>query len=323
MRSQLESLRVAMDRSPEPVEVLVVDDSEPHDAARHQANCAELGARYVNGPRHVGAKRNLGVENANFDLILFTDSDCRVPPDIFERHTKTLRSADSSIGGVAGPTFVEHSQALTYRFMRWSKLLNDDLERPRRRPTVTWATTTNLAVRRTAFEEVGGFPSESLTIVGGEDVDLGIKLFDAGYTIVCDSATVVTHDHASTDSLATACRRLFVYGRSEQWLCTVHPRYRQPILNAFTLAAATATAGLVLASRTRGRSMVAVPASLGLVVGLRARRLRGNNHSARAIVETVACASVDLLFDLGGFVAALELRRPDMLFTGLRPADAD
>ncbi|HJP72774.1 MAG TPA: glycosyltransferase [Pseudonocardiaceae bacterium] len=321
MRSQLASLRAAMDRSLEPVEVIVVDDSEPADAALHQANCREFGARYVAGPGHVGAKRNLGVEVARYDLILFTDSDCRVPQDIFERHVKTLRSAGEAVGGVAGPTFVEHGRTPANRIMRWSTLLNDDLERPARCATVTWATTTNLAVRRKVFQEVGGFPAESLDIVGGEDCDLGLKISDAGYTIVCDPDTVVVHDQAIAGSLATAGRRLYGYGRSEQWVCTVHPHHRRPVVNAVTVATVTAAAGLALARRTGGRSLLAVPVCLGALVGLRARRLRGDDRSPGGAAERFACAAVDLMFDLGGFVAALELRRPSGLFTGLRPAD--
>lgn len=341
LRAQLASLRVAMDRSPVPAEVVVVDDSDPDDAAAHEANCREFGARYVTGPRHVGAKRNLGVERAGYDLILFTDSDCRVPPDVFERHVATLRGADASVGGVAGPTYVEHGDARASRIMRWSKLINDDLERPRRCATVTWATTTNLAVRREVFEEVGGFPSESLDHVGGEDCDLGLKMSDAGYRIVCDPDVVVVHDEAIVDSLATAGRRLYGYGRSEQWVCKVHPRHRRPALNACTVVAGAAVAGLALASRTGGRSLLAAPAALALVVGLRARGLRpagqdaprkdvpgqdtqgGDGSSVRATAERLACAAVDLMFDLGGFVAALELRRPGMVFTGLAPADGD
>jgi Glycosyl transferase family 2 len=87
----------------------------------------------VTGPRHVGAKRNLGVERARYDPILFTDSDCRVSPDVSERHIKTLRGADSFV---------------------------------------------------------------------------------------------------------TAGRRLYGYGRSEQWMCSVPPRYRRPVLNAFTVGTA-------------------------------------------------------------------------------------
>ncbi len=324
MRAQLASLRVAMDHSPGPSEVIVVDDSEPSDAVLHQANCLEFGARYVRGPRHVGAKRNLGVERAAYDLVLFTDSDCRVPPDIIERHIKTLRGADASVGGVAGPTFVEQRQSPANRVMRWSKLINDDLERPQRCATVTWATTTNLAVRRDVFVEVGGFPSESLDHVGGEDCDLGIKISDAGYKIVCDAGAVVVHDQDIVGSLASAGRRLYGYGRSEQWVCSVHPHHRRPALNAFTVATAAAAVGTALAARTRGRSLLAVPAALGILVAVRAHRLRGDDDTlVGGAAERLTCASVDLMFDLGGFTAAVEMRRPSMLFTGLKAADGD
>jgi hypothetical protein len=218
---------------------------------------------------------------------------------------------------------VEPGQAPANRIMRWSKLLNDDLERPQRCATVTWATATNFAVRREVFEEVGGFPSESLDHVGGEDCDLGLKMSDAGYRIVCDPETVVVHDHAIADSLATASRRLYGYGRSEQWVCTVHPRHRRVAVNAFTVGTAAAAAGLALAPRTGGRSLFAAPLALGVLVGLRARRLRGADRSAGSAAERLACATVDLMFDLGGFVAALELRRPSMLFTGLKPAGVE
>ncbi|MFK0097254.1 glycosyltransferase family 2 protein [Streptomyces sp. NPDC091040] len=324
MRAQLASLRGAMDHSPEPSEVIVVDDSEPSDAALHQANCQEFGARYVRGSRHVGAKRNLGVESASYDLVLFTDSDCRVPQDLIARHISTLRGADASVGGVAGPTFVEQRQSPANRVMRWSKLINDDLERPQRCATVTWATTTNLAVRREVFMEVGGFPSESLDHVGGEDCDLGIKISDAGYKIVCDAGAVAVHDQDIVGSLGSAARRLYGYGRSEQWVCSVHPHHRRPALNAFTVATAAAVAGTALAARTRGRSLLAAPAALGILVAVRAHRLRGDNDSsAGGAIERLTCASVDLMFDLGGFTAAVEMRRPSMLFTGLKAADGD
>jgi GT2 family glycosyltransferase len=324
MRAQLASLRVAMDRSPEPSEVIVVDDSEPSDAVIHQANCRKFGARYVRGPRHVGAKRNLGVECAAYDLVLFTDSDCRVPADILERHIKTLRGAGASVGGVAGPTFVERGRSPANRIMRWSKLINDDLERPQRCATVTWATTTNLAVRRDVFVEVGGFPSESLDHVGGEDCDLGIKISDAGYKIVCDAGAVIVHDQDIVGSLATAGRRLYGYGRSEQWICSVHPHHRRPVVNACTVVAAAAAVGTALAARTGGRSLLAVPATLGILVAVRAHRLRGDDDTlVGGAAERLACASVELMFDLGGFTAAVELRRPSMLFTGLETADGD
>jgi hypothetical protein len=129
------------------------------------------------------------------------------------------------------------------------------------------------------------------------------------------------HDQAIADSLVTAARRLYGYGRSEQWVCSIHPRHRQPVMNAFTAGVAAAAVGIALAPRTGGRSLLVAPLFLGLLVAMRARRLRGDDRSVGGAVERLACASVDLMFDLGGFTAALELRRPSSLFTGLRPAD--
>lgn len=323
MHTLLASLQVAVEQSPEPAEIVVVDDSSPADAARHQANCHLFGARYLRGPRHVGAKRNFGVKNATYDLILFTDSDCRVPPDLLKRHSQTLREASPPVAAVAGPTVVEKGRSRTGRIMRWSVLLNDDLERPQRQEAITWATTTNLAVRRADFEAVGGFPSESLTVVAGEDVDFGIRFSESGRVIMCDPGSVVQHDPGSTDSLVTATRRLYTYGRSEQWLCTVHPHRRRFTVNAFTLAAATSAAALVGRRRWRRASVIAVPLTLGALLAVRAQRLRGGNRSATAVAETLACAGVDLAFDLGSFVAAWQLRRPDLLLTGFRPTDTD
>jgi GT2 family glycosyltransferase len=158
MRAALASLREAARQSPEPVEILVVDDSEPADAARHRDACAQYGATYLRGPRHVGAKRNLAVARASYDLLFFTDSDCRTAPGTIERHIRRLRSAPAEVAAVSGPTVVEAGDSALYRVMSRSYLLNGDLERPAHDERLPWATTSNMAVRRDAFERTGGFP---------------------------------------------------------------------------------------------------------------------------------------------------------------------
>jgi hypothetical protein len=156
-------------------------------------------------------------------------------------------------------------------------------------------------------------------VVGGEDVDLGIRLSEAGFTIVCDPKAVVVHDRGSTDRLATVCRRLYTYGRGEQWLCTVHPRRRRFVPNVATIASAAAVAGLATARRSRGLSLLAAPLVAGAVIGLRARRLRGPDRTMRATVDSTICALVDASFDVGGFVASFQLKRPDLIFSGFQP----
>lgn len=317
LRRLLESLRDAATACQEPVEILVVDDSEPADARAHQGSCAALQARYLRGPKHVGAKRNAGVRAAAYDLILFIDSDCLATAQLLQRHAKTLRDAGDGVGAVAGPTFVQGVQNTVFRIMARSKLLNSAFEWPAQASRVGWATTSNLAVRRDAFEAVGGFAERPLTVVGGEDVDLGLRLTEAGHGIVCDPEAVVVHDKSSIESLATVCRRLVTYGKSGQWLLDVHPRRGRPKLNRVSTLSATAVAGAAAAPVTAGAGLLLLPAVAAVLLAVDAKeRLGDDAPTLPALAESVACAGLDWCFDLGEFIAAWQLGRPDRLFTG-------
>jgi hypothetical protein len=316
-RRLLESLREAATACEEPVEILLVDDSGPADARAHQDTCAAFGARYLRGPRHVGAKRNAGVRAAAHDLILFVDSDCLATPQLLQRHTKTLRDGVEHVGAVAGPTFVQGVDSPVFRVMARSKLLNSAFEWPAQASTVGWATTSNLAVRRAAFEAVGGFAERPLTVVGGEDVDLGLRLTAAGHRIVCDAEAVVVHDKSSIESLATVCRRLVTYGKSGQWLLDVHPGRGRPKLNRVSTLSATAVAGAATAPFSAGAGLLLVPAVAAVLLAVDTRaRLGQDAPTVRALAESIACAGLDWCFDLGEFIAAWQLGRPDRLFTG-------
>jgi hypothetical protein len=317
LRRLVESLTEAIGHCPEPVEIIVVDDSAPADARLHRDTCAAVDARYLRGPRHVGAKRNAGVRSATYDVIMFIDSDCRATPDLLRRHLATLRSPAATVSAVAGPTVVRGDGTAVARIMSRSRLLNSAFEWPGRARRVGWATTCNLAVRRSAFEAVGGFAERPLTVVGGEDVDLGIRLNEAGHTIGCDPAAIVVHDEASIGSLGTVCRRLVTYGRSGQWLIDVHPDRGQPKLNRVGVLALAGLAGLA-ASRVAGRrGALLLPAVAVALLARDARERLGDERlSARATAESVACAAVDWAFDLGEVIAACQLGRPDRIFTG-------
>jgi len=314
----LTALRAAAERCPEPVEILLVDDSRRADADRHRAHCERHGARYLRGPRHVGAKRNLGARHASHDLLLFIDSDCRASPDLLKRYVAAIRSSDAA--GLAGPTTVEASPTAVSRVMRDSALLHGDLERPAAGGALEWATTSNLLLRRAVFKAVGGFVEESLTVVSGEDVDLGIRLSAHGFRILAEPEAEVVHDRLSSDSVRAVWRRLYGYGRSEQWLTVVHPDRREPRLNPVVAVGATAAAALAAAPATRGRSLALVPAAAALALGLRAGARYSPGGGARGVADAFACAALESAFDVGAAVAAFQLRRPALLFSGFRPA---
>jgi GT2 family glycosyltransferase len=313
----LASLRAAAERCPEPVEILLVDDSGPADAARHREHCERHGARYLRGPRHVGAKRNLGARRASHDLLLFIDSDCRATPDLLRRYVTAIRKSEET-AGLAGPTAVEESPTAVFRIMRRSELLHGDLERPAAGGALEWATTSNLLLRREAFEDVGGFVEESLTVVSGEDVDLGIRLTKRGFTIRAEPDAAVVHDRLSADSVRSVWRRLYGYGRSEQWLTVVHPDRREPRWNPVVAVGAATVAALAAAPATRGRSAALIPAAAALAIGLRARSRIAPGGGPRAAADALACAAIECAFDVGAAVAAVQLRRPGLLFTGFR-----
>jgi GT2 family glycosyltransferase len=313
----LASLRAAAERCPEPVEVLLVDDSDPDDAARHRAHCERHGARYLRGPRHVGAKRNLGVRHASHDLLLFTDSDCRASPDLLRTYVEAMRAAPDT-AAFAGPTVVEDAPTAVFRIMRRSRLLHADLERPALGGPLEWATTSNLLVRRDAFEQVGGFVEQSLLVTGGEDVDLGVRMSGKGFPLESLPQALVVHDRLSSDSLHSVWRRLYGYGRSEQWLIVVHPSRRALRLNPVVAVGAGAAAAVAAAPLTDGISLVLIPAVALAAIGIRARARYGGG-GVRGAADAAACAVLECSFDIGAVVAAFQLRRPGLLFAGFRP----
>ncbi|WP_307248659.1 glycosyltransferase family 2 protein [Catenuloplanes indicus] len=320
LRRLLDSLTVAVRRCPEPVEVIVVDDSAAADARRHRESCDRADARYLRGPRHVGAKRNLGVRNARYDLVLFIDSDCRASPDLIRRHAATLRAAPPGIGGVTGPSAPVPGRGYLDRVMAGSEVLNGDLSRPARYAQLTWATTCNLAVRRAAFDAAGGFPERSLTVVAGEDVELGVRLSGAGYAIRCDPAAGVEHDPPTSGGVRGLVRRLYTYGRSEQWLCAIHPERRRFVWNPATVLGVAALTAATVPARVRGPVLLGVPLLAGAVLTVRLRRELARDRTG-PVTEALTRVVLELSFDVGAAVAAVQLGRPALLLGGLHPVD--
>ncbi|MGP2436213.1 glycosyltransferase family 2 protein [Streptomyces sp. JW3] len=321
-RRLLESLEKSVARCPEPAEVVVVDDLDSPEAAEHQESCRRHGARYVGGPSHVGAKRNLGARVARHDLLCFVDSDCRAAPELLSRHVQALRGAPSEVAAIAGPALLAPGRETTIsRIMKRSWLLNGHHEEPLHQERMSCAGTSNLAVRRDAFEAVGRFPEDSPHPLGGEDIDFGLRLTGSGRIIACDPEAAVTHDATSTDTVRAVRRRLLNYGRSEQWLCLKHPQQQRFRLNPLSVLALTALAALPGPRRTRGRRALAVPAVAAVLLTARTVPLLHGERSARALADSVACALLDCFFDAGAVAGAIEHGRPDLLFAGFELPD--
>jgi glycosyltransferase involved in cell wall biosynthesis len=176
-------------------EVLLIDNGSTDrtpDIARQR------GATVVSAPGlTVGALRNLGARLAKGDFLAFVDADCVIAPDWVEQGLASFRDPDVAAAG--SPTLVRPDA--TWVESAWA------LHRHRRnsRRDVAWLPTENLMVRKTAFQQVGGF-NEALRTC--EDVDFCYRL-GARHRIVNDPGIRSIH-------LGEA-RSLWHFIRKESW----------------------------------------------------------------------------------------------------------
>lgn len=305
-----------------PADVIVVDDSDGEDAARIERHCHEVGARYIRGPKNVGAKRNAGVAATSQELVLFVDSDCVASPDLLrlhvERHATGRSVSGRATGAVAGPALME-GQAATWawRACEASRLANAPFQWPLEYDEMEWAATCNLSVPRRAFEEVGGFDEATYTVVGGEDVDFGVRLYGAGYTTVSAPDAVVTHDRDSITTVAQFHRKLFTYGRACVYNCHRQPEKADRFANPLALAAGAAFAGLVI-RRPWWWGLWAAAVGVAFARQVRDRVADGRHGVVAAALGT----TIDLSFDLGILVESLRRGRPGSVFTWYRYVDS-
>jgi GT2 family glycosyltransferase len=168
-------------------EVIVVDDASTDDTP---AAAARSGVRVYRAERNsgAGAARNLGARHATGDVLLFIDSDVLVEPDTIGRVRRVL-SARPEVVAVFGsyddapraPNLVSQFRNLLHHFVHQ----NGEPE-----ASTFWAGCG--AVRRPAFETVGGFDIAGYTRAI-EDIELGYRLRDAGYRILLDRDLRVKH----------------------------------------------------------------------------------------------------------------------------------
>ena len=160
---------------PEPWEVVIADNGSTDRSAAFARDWADdhENFRLVDASTVEGAPaaRNAGVQAAAGELLVFCDADDVVQPGWLASFAKALDEVDV-VAGV---------------FDFWSlnglRTSPDQPASMRQLGFLPAGLGANLAVRRQAFEAVGGFAEELLV---GEDIDLCWRLQLAGYRFVID-----------------------------------------------------------------------------------------------------------------------------------------
>jgi GT2 family glycosyltransferase len=161
-------------------EVVIADNGSTDQSREVAAHWSEQHGRirWIDASAVPGAPaaRNAGARAARGDLLAFCDSDDVVRPGWLASCARALGSADV-VAGI---------------FDFWS--LNGLPESPPapasmlQLPFLPAGLSANLAVRRQAFDAVGGFAEELVT---GEDIDLCWRLQTQGYRFVIEDGAVV------------------------------------------------------------------------------------------------------------------------------------
>lgn len=231
---------------------ITIVDNRPHAAEPQRAK----DPRVLRAPERQSSyfARNRGAARGAAEWLLFIDADVRPPADLLDRYFDE-KPADRT-GVLAGAVDDEplspgekHSIAARYARLRRPMSQSSTL-RPGK---WGYAQTANCAVRRVAFEAVGGFCDD---IRSGGDADLCFRLKAAGWGIESrDGASVV---HYSRRTLAAMLRQRARHGSGSAWLNRRYPG-AFPATGLMWLTAWTARRvahGLVSAARRRGDDAV-------------------------------------------------------------------
>jgi GT2 family glycosyltransferase len=109
LRKTLESLREA---DPPPDEVLVIDADEGSSARALvvELQDGKLPAHYVHTEPSLTMQRNVGIERASGDVVVFLDDDVSLPKDLFAKLARAYAAED--VVGATGWVIEPHAQRL-------------------------------------------------------------------------------------------------------------------------------------------------------------------------------------------------------------------
>ena len=207
-------------------ETVVVDDGSSEDIAGAVARAAlPVDVKVLHQKRDgFGAHRarNMGAAATDADVLLFLDADCIPHAELIKQHLfwhkrasnivvagtrahidatgidlESLKSGTAHFPG-GSPEDAVTPQDWRHKFYRRNKQLTmgDAAFRA--------GVSSNLSVRRSAFEDVGGF-STVFQEWGGEDTELTWRLWNSGMFVIPDNRAVIYHQ-TQDDALGAAGR---------------------------------------------------------------------------------------------------------------------
>lgn len=196
-------------------EIILVDDGSADETQKIAGAYPDV--RCIRHEKNLGLSvaRNTGIAAATGEIVAFTDSDCRADEDWLCYLAASL--LDGEFTGVGGPNLLPPEDSLVASAVMVSPggpthvMLSD-----REAEHIPGC---NMAFRKTALEEIGGF--DPVFTRAGDDVDLCWRMQQAGHKSGFSPAAFVWHYRRST--IAAYLRQQQGYGEAEALLVRKHP----------------------------------------------------------------------------------------------------
>ena len=157
----------------EPYELIVIDNNSTDDTVHIAKRFTKRV--YVEHAPGAGNARNAGILHAQSDLIVFVDADCIVPTDYLKKIIHIF-TTHTDISGVSGPYEYADSGKLFTWIWPNGNYFTSLFSLLRRMFGVQPIIGGNLAIRRSALHDVGGFEKTIQDVTHMDDLTLAIRL---------------------------------------------------------------------------------------------------------------------------------------------------
>lgn len=251
-------------------ELLVADNRGDAGAESGDGDGGRPGRRRVRvipaaGVAAPGFARNRAARLAAGDWLVFLDADTSPAPELLERYFEPLPGERTGVlaGGIVDrPGSHGVASRATARRGQMSQRVTLD------RAGAPYVQTANCAVRRAAFEAVGGFDEHARR---GEDADLCLRLAELGWRLEERPRAIVEHPTRAT--LPALLAQLAGHGSGAAWLHRRYPHQfpRTPTAQVIRRAAHNGRRAGVAAARgetaSAGDELVELAAGLAFAAG--------------------------------------------------------
>jgi glycosyltransferase involved in cell wall biosynthesis len=204
-------LQCALAQTYQPLEILVVDQTESHaePTARFLNDAGEKIRVVHHSPPSAVTARNRALQEAKGEILIFIDDDTTFESAFVEAHVAAHQSDAEVVQG----RVMEPGRSPSYRaqwVLPWLRVVGSNTyDRTSKTNTVTGC---NFSISRKVVERVGEFDTNFTGTLINEDADYGARCYKAGLKMIFDADACLMHHRDSSggvDANMKAALRIF------------------------------------------------------------------------------------------------------------------